>query len=173
MSQQIQIELKEASTYFPADITQWIDKHEISAIIPTELSKAQNSRRDFGVSQESRGSLLALIVYSYLMGIYSSEEIASTCTEWQGLEDFRTFPPESHEIRRFRRNHRFEIEECLGEALKRIWIAHSSLGDDHLWNKQNQTGNTPFMAEEVYPFSNEARSRINKAIQLDCWACDW
>ena len=37
MSQQIQIELKEASIYFPADITQWIDKHEISAIIQDEI----------------------------------------------------------------------------------------------------------------------------------------
>jgi hypothetical protein len=96
--------------------------------------------------------LLALVAYFYATGEFSSEEIERSLAECPlnaaaelnfGNADFAAA------IRHFRRVHRVAIEEALELVFR---------------------GAQPFAP--VIEIQNEARSRIHRAIQTDCWALD-
>jgi hypothetical protein len=97
-------------------------------------------------------ALLALVAYFYAIGEFSSEEIEESLSDCP-LSSAAAFAFANTEIattiRHFRREYRRAIEEALALVFR---------------------GVQPFAS--LIEIQNEARSRIHRAIQTDCWALD-
>jgi hypothetical protein len=97
-------------------------------------------------------ALLALVAYFYAIGEFSSEEIEKSLSDCP-LSSARELAFENTDIaatiRHFRREYRRAIEEALALVFR---------------------GAQPFAP--LIEIQNEARSRIYRAIQTDCWALD-
>lgn len=97
-------------------------------------------------------TLLALITYFYAIGEFSSDEIEESLTECPLSSTAELTFGESDgatAIRNFRRVHRRAIEEALALVFR---------------------GAQPYAP--LIEIQNEARSRIHRAIQTDCWVLD-
>jgi len=97
-------------------------------------------------------TLLALITYFYAIGEFSSEEIEESLAECplSSTAELRFNASEvAAAIRHFRREHRRAVEEALALVFR---------------------GAQPFAP--LIEIQNEARRRIHRAIQTDCWALD-
>jgi hypothetical protein len=118
-----------------------------------------------GAVSESAERLLALLTFSYASGVYDSTEIPHEF----GDEDLAQLPGtqvplDQHALRRFRRNNRSELRDCLSHVLRRARSSSTSSYPDcslGRWTMGNQ--------EQC---EAEAEERINRAVRADTFALD-
>ena len=99
-------------------------------------------------------SLLALLVYSYARGIYSSREIEDSLWRDESLRALSDREiPRARELRRFRRDHREAICQCLKAALAFL-------------SRHFGSAPTPEAAADAR-WTEEANVRLMKAMFID------
>ena len=165
----------------PHDLREWIDQHTLARLV---LAAVQDEAVRTAPTAEPAGRnpdwqphvLLTLLTYCYAIGIYSSTEIELSFTQDLLVRHLcaNTYP-EAHRIRRFRRNHRRNIQRFLTEVFHRAWRIHCCLGESgpdaaadftDLCFEPDMDGQVAFL------FAAEAEERINRAVRLDCWMSD-
>jgi hypothetical protein len=117
---------------------------------------------------ESSERLLALLTYSYAAGVYDSSEIPNAL----GHQDLAPLlgtpmPLDCHLLRRYRRQNRSELRECLSRVLRRARTESTSMtSSQDGWSSERWS---PGANDD---FAAEADERINRAIRADTFALD-
>ena len=138
----VRFDYSESETRIPDDLRVNVNEAHLANIAETAARQ---------IAGESP-TLLALIAYFYAIGEFSSEEIQESFVECPLSSISELTFGESDvaaAIRHFRRANRRAIEEALALVFR---------------------GAQPFTP--LIEIQNEARSRIHRAIQTDCWALD-
>ncbi len=136
---------------FPADLRTWLSENELNLIVAHAVQRADHTRirSDFAPRWEA---LLASTATAYLLGTFSSNEIAELYGECP--------IGGSAAIRHFRRCNRTVLEQTIVDILQ------SCANKQHLtaasWN-----GSVPPSICE-----SEASARIAHAIEMDSWSVD-
>lgn len=156
----------------PVDLSQWSGRSALLRAVEDAAARACGDSWLNLVREESnsRGPdhLLILIAYGYLQGIYHSIDLLrrlDTDEHLAGLRGQIAVRPE--QIRRFRREHRRRLTDCLTHALVTLW-------------KQRHPAalETNLLADRIdfsflEPFYLHAQDRIDRAVLLDSMALDY
>jgi hypothetical protein len=162
---------------FPADLSTWTGR---GFLFQTVQSAAAGGCGDswLNLVSDPEGpvggdDLLVLVGYCYLQGIYHSFDIIRRLDSDECLVHLRArleIGPE--QVRRFRREHRRALNDCLTRALVGLWRHRNPAaphpveeGDDLLRNRNN--------FRFLEPFYLQAQDRIDRAVILDSMALDY
>ncbi|MBX3744964.1 MAG: hypothetical protein KF833_06605 [Verrucomicrobiae bacterium] len=164
---------------FPSNLTEWAGTRGLLRAVEDATAHAGgdswlNLVRDHP-SPTTRQDLMVVVAYCYLQGIYHSMDVVR-CLEsdellhpWRGRLNVR---PE--QIRRFRRDHRRALADCLTRSLLNLWrhcqptswgAASAALSNHLLENRMRFT--------LLEPFYLEAQDRLDRAVILDSMALDY
>lgn len=159
---------------FPEDLTDWTDS---PALLRTVRSSGAhvcgnswlNLVRDRPMDHPA-DDLLVAVAYCYLQGIYNSVDVIRHLDSDEALGTVRGrlgVGPER--IRRFRRDHRRALTDCLTRALLSLWRqrnpAAASSSDHLIRNRMN--------FDLLEPFYLEAKDRLERAVMVDSMALDY
>lgn len=161
---------------FPPDLAAWCGTEALFRIVQASAARAcgdswVNLLEDRAVARQGN-DLLALISYCYLQGIYHSIDIL------RRLDTDPLLAPmgmrsgvRPEQIRRFRREHRRALTDCLTHSLVGLWRLQTQ-GTD----LDPGTGTLP--SHRLYfsflePFYLQAQDRIDRAVVLDSMALDY
>jgi len=140
-----------------------IDEHQLVSVAGAGASAALQPR-----------ALLAVLIYSYAAGIFSSEAIVEQMhqdTHFRALcgDDY----PDWHQLRRFRRLNRPVIQHCLETLLAPV-PGRASVLEQSGPPRAPERRTTPDGSEPGSPtaFAQEASHRLNRATRLDSMALD-
>ncbi len=127
-----------------------------------------------------RRAMLALLTYAYLRGQYHSFDVVrrlDSDVELQSLWPLLAITPE--QVRRFRRDHRRALLECLALALASLWSppAPGANGPNapEVFADEFHAGTPPstrFGTSLWDSFRFQAQERLDRAILLDSMALD-
>ena len=136
---------------FPTDLRNWGSQKDLSQIITEAVQRADHTgvRADFIPRWDS---LLTQIAAAYMVGIFSSEEIATAAGECP-IDG-------SAALRHFRRCNRLVLERTLASILQTCA------------NKQHLTAVPWNGSVDPAACEAEARARIARAIEMDSWSVD-
>jgi len=165
----------------PEDLSLYVGKKTLVKLILEAVQsingeKVSYERFALDGAGYQKGMMLTLVTYCYATGVYGSGEI-ELGIQRDAMTRYlcaRTYPGVDA-IRSFRRHHRPEIRECLGELFRRVWkVRFSGEGDDDF-----DGGSYPdfsigrWMELPVLPeFESEADARLAKSIRADSMALD-
>ncbi len=120
--------------------------------------------------------LLALVTYSYSVGVCASEAIASRLSRDAAFRSLcGNSYPDWHSIRRFRRDNRAMIERCLERVCFEVW--RSRLGTWEVGRPNGLRDRSQPLADRIDPMiceqlRCEVKARIDWGVRLDCMAID-
>ena len=165
----------------PEDVRAWVGEAELVAQVLAAVQKVDWTfpplrtlalqRREFRPH-----ILLTLLTYSYARGLYESEDIeaqvhADTTLRYLAA---RTFP-DGRTLRKFRRQHRDLIKQCLIAVMKAAWRSKDGPEPEAqpAWPCYEATVGKPwFTAPEMRQIYYAAEERINRAVFQDGMAAD-
>jgi hypothetical protein len=173
VAQVLHQEVGPGEIHFPETLNEWTEEAELARMVREASAGGSGKSGGFrlGEGECRTPSLLYLLVYSYCRGIYGSEDIIRSFAETES--DELIDGPEVQEARHFRRSHRRELQECLSHVLQQVWQMHMGRGPVTDTLERNQTVDGFGLHQDMHPFESEAKLRIDRAVQYDCWACDW
>jgi hypothetical protein len=127
---------------FPADLREWVSEDELARIVGETAAR-------FTCEPQT---LLSLLTFFYVIGEYSSEHIEQSLVDCAltSAKELAADTGLSATIRQFRRGHREIIEASLAAVLRAASAKAASAAD----------------------VQREARNRMIRAIESDCWALD-
>jgi len=119
-------------------------------------------------------ALLAVLIYSYAAGIFSSEAIVE---QMQEDTHFRVLCgddyPDWHQLRRFRRLNRPLIRHCLETLLAPVPVRGSDLAQSSsLWAPERRAAPGGWEPGSQTAIAQEVSRRLNRAAQLDSITLD-
>ncbi len=169
------VELCESEAHFPDSLADWLGGEQINELVAEAIVEMAAVREDRFFEDIPRRDdfMLHLLVCCYATDLYESEDIARNCFDRQVTRASDGISPESLEIRRFRRSHRAEVEQCLSKVLEQAWQYKFGSGQESVSSGQNRTVNASDLPDALFPFAAEAQSRVRKAVCYDCWTRDW
>jgi hypothetical protein len=164
-----------ATPTFPSDLTDWVSSEALLTVVKAAAERARGTpwlELLGGTPPDSPlEDLVVLVAYCYLQGIYRSSEVVQQLDSDEVLESMRSrLGLRSEHVRRFRREHRSAVVDCMTCALSRLWrrrfdrFAGEHFTDSLVHNRHN------FGLLE--PFYRQARERLDRAIALDSMALD-
>lgn len=163
------------SVTFPSDLTAWIDAESLLRLVRESAVRACGDSWLNLVDHKPAGrgidDLLVLICYCYLQGVFHSLDVVRRLDTDDLLAPMRGdqgVRPE--EIRRFRRERRRSISDCLTHTLVALWQRHQgsspgALPGQFLHNRVN--------FRFLEPFYLQAQDRVDRAVVLDSMALDY
>ncbi len=161
---------------FPQNLTAWVEPARLLDAVRTAAERACGCSwfqllESPGTSSEP-DALLVLLGYCYLQGIYQSIDILrhlDADDTLQGMRPLLALRPE--QVRRFRRDHRSPLTDCLSHALLELWRGqHPTHPDSVFSDSLLQSRMNPRFLE---PFYIQARERLDRAVILDSMALDY
>jgi hypothetical protein len=162
---------------FPADLGAWAGR---SLLLEAARNGAVRARGDswLNLVQEHAApagqpnDLLVLVAYCYLQGIYHSMDVLRRLDSDEELEFMRNRVVVSPEqIRRFRREHRRALTDCLTHALVRVWRERNPAAPQEASTPGGDDCRMTFSFLE--PFYLQAQDRIDRAVIMDSMAADY
>jgi hypothetical protein len=165
------------SALVPERADRWIGRDHLLPLVLDAVSGAGSSRlstASTATDEQRPEALLALLVFCYASGLRASEGVEQVAHKQGIARSLGLSPcPSAEDIQRFRRSHRFLIQERLAIVIEMAW----RMG---LWlAERNANGGTrprvapPDLASESAPsFSGLAERWIEQAILLDSVARD-
>lgn len=153
-----------ATSTIPEDLTEWVPASELARIVAGTVRSADRPaiRAEYAAKWEL---LLAWTTYAYVTGRFSSEEIAA------GLDaagrSVALCLAHSGVIRQFRRRNRVTLENMVANVIR---AAHALR--EEMLSKGRERPRWGVVEGDHPDFRMEARNRLKKAIQMDCWALD-
>jgi hypothetical protein len=136
-------------------------QHELAALVRNEIPSPMGR----GVDSESPERLLALLTYSYAAGVYDTAEIPHELDQNDLVGLLGGGVRFDHQIlRRFRRQNRDELRDCLSRVLRRARETPTHTYAERSSSRWSGGGNDGC--------DEEAEERINRAIRADSFALD-
>ena len=124
--------------------------------------------------QQTRNHLLVVVSYCYLQGLFNSAEVIRRLEEDESLREEREHlyaTPE--EVRRFRRDHRRAVTDCLTHALVALWQQGRARGQGEPSNTREPGIDRQRVSFDfLEPFYLSAQDLVNRAVFLDSNAFD-
>jgi len=174
----------------PLDLSTWLDRRALAHLAVRIALTVEEDQLVPVASPETDGrvpprSLVAVLVYFYAVGIFSSQAIEEQMDQDEG------FPlpggnelPDGQALRRFRRLNRSVIQACLEEVLG--WASQwASLGwapgcstdpgrgvTSAAWGLPLPAPAGAILPDLRPPIVQEATNRLNRAVHLDSMALD-
>ncbi len=165
----------------PEDLRAWVGDAELVAQVLAAVQKVDWSFPPLRtLSQQNREyrpqMLLTLLTYSYATGLYESEEIESQVYAESTLRYLaaRTWP-DRRTLRKFRRQHRDLVKQCLIAVIKAAWrikMGPQPAGMSAWPCYEASVGKPWFTPPEMRQIYYAAEERINRAVFLDGMAVD-
>lgn len=159
----------------PADITRWVEAPflyrfvvEAAAETLTEWPRFTQARTE----ERTPDELLILVGYCYLQAVYHSMDVVRRLEEDPVLYKLRIrFGLRAEQVRRFRRDRRHALIDCLARSLVAVWRTQSGVLAPRASGFERPTE----FAEPTFlePFRLQAQDRIDRAIILDSMALDF
>ncbi|MBL9138485.1 MAG: hypothetical protein JNK85_21630 [Verrucomicrobiales bacterium] len=163
-------------TGFPADLTAWCGHEALFRMVQASAARAcgdswVNLVEDRTASRQG-DDVLTLVSYCYLQGIYHSIDVI------RRLDTDALLAPigarigvRPEQIRRFRREHRRALTDCLTHSLVGLWRLQTRGSD-------LAQGPVTLPSHRLYfsflePFYLQAQDRIDRAVVLDSMALDY
>ncbi len=161
---------------FPADVSSWTGKESLLRIVEDAAARAcgdswANLVEPQAVAAHGADDILVLVSYCYLQGIYHSIEILRRLDADEHLAAIgRRLGARPEQIRRFRRELRRSLTDCLTHALVEAWRRRHPGAPDltPTGNLLLDRANFTFLE----PFYLHAQDRIDRAVVLDSMALD-
>lgn len=164
---------------FPPDLAEWVGTCGLLLAVEEAAAHAGgdswlNLVRDHP-APDTRNDLMVVVAYCYLQGIYHSMDVVRRLDSDELLLPKRgrmAVGPE--QIRRFRRDHRRALTDCLTRAMLNLWrrrqtnplkIASTTSSNHLLENRMTFT--------LLEPFYLQAQDRLDRAVILDSMALDY
>lgn len=174
---------------FPADLRAWTPQAELLDTLRASAARAcGNSWLNLLSDTAATGpvdDLLVLVAYCYVQGVYHSIDVARQLDEDPLLADLRSRLVVSPErIRRFRRERRRALTDCLTHAFATLWrrrhpgttpatvapVAAAATGSPE---RSGSVGPRRVDLSFLEPFYLQAQDRIDRAVVLDSMALDF
>lgn len=157
----------------PANLTAWIEAPRLlrlvqTAAVPGSGGSWLNLVADAAPAQPA-DDLLTLVAYCYLQGIFHSFDVVRQLDEDGLLAELRDrlgLRPE--QVRRFRRDRRRALTDCLTRALVAVWRERHPTSGSGSFTASRQ----PDFAF-LEPFYLLAQDRVDRAVVLDSMALDF
>jgi hypothetical protein len=138
----------------PPDVRQWVDPCTLTLWVEDEIDASQpaasKSRRESETERSSE--MLPLLAFAYSSNVLQSDEITLACRTHPAFRFLcKGSPPFPHEITRFRRRHRAQLENLLTRVLARVLLSR-----------------TRVLNPALYPcLLRDAKDRLDSARHLD------
>lgn len=167
---------------WPEDLRAWVEEGIlVSLVLHAVQSAVESVEEPIGSTAPlptgSPRAVLSVLIYSYALGILSSEEIAARIPSDPNLRYLSAGArPSWHELRRFRRQWRPWVQKALSNTFQLAW-------EIRLWldatNTHDRTGACDIFpasdrsaAERAFFITEAACERIHRAVMLDSMALD-
>lgn len=164
---------------FPQDLCGWSRRGTLMEVVRESAARACGDSWLNLLTPETVNNkgddLLVLVSYCYLRGIYHSIEVLHRLDTDDTLEELRgTLDVRPEQVRRFRREHRRALTDCLTHALVTLWQEEEGHSTpevrDGSGSESLLRGRMKFA--ELEPFYLQAQDRIDRAVVLDSMALD-
>jgi hypothetical protein len=164
------------SVTFPADLSLWTGHAGLLAAVQESAVRAcgdswLNLISDRTIA-EGADDLLVLVTYNYLQGVYHSIDLLrrlDTDELLAGIRGRLAIRPE--QVRRFRRENRRSLTDCLTHSLVGAWRLRNPNAPDLSSDGGLLLSRANFTFLE--PFYLQAQDRIDRAVVLDSMALDY
>lgn len=161
---------------FPADLTAWCGHEELYRMVQASAARAcgdswVNLVEDRTTARKG-DDLLVLAAYCYLQGIYHSIDVIRRLDTDPFLAPIASrvgVRPE--QIRRFRREQRRALTDCLTHTLVGVWRGRFPGMDAS--GAASSLPSTRLYFSFLEPFYLQAQDRIDRAVVLDSMALDY
>ncbi len=159
----------------PADVTRWVEAPFLFRFVTESAAETVAEWPHFNQARtEDRtpDDLLILVGYCYLQAVYHSMDVVRRLEEDPVLYNLRVrFGLRAEQVRRFRRDRRHALVDCLARSLFAIWRTQSGV----LAPRSSGFERPTEIAEPTFlePFRLQAQDRIDRAIILDSMAMDF
>jgi hypothetical protein len=167
--------------HFPSDLSVWMDRQQLMCLAlraAAEVGTVHFGAGDF-IREGERFRpqvLLALLSYSYATGRFASSLIAQAiCEDEKTRYLAANSQPDSQLLRRFRRQYRSALNECLLDLFRAVWKSRHSLRREPGWtNRASMTdqGLVPWNGRFMRDLVGEVERRIDQAVQFDSMELD-
>ena len=152
---------------WPNDLREWVDERTLISFVLNALHSAECEGASSSQSEPLPPGLprvlLSLLLYSYVIGLRSSEQIVDAIeADSQPRYLCANTTLCENELRGFRRHHRAVLEQSLTRLLERIWNARPEAARS--W--------VPPVDSPLVLAAAAAQSRINEAIFADTISLD-
>lgn len=160
---------------FPQDLTAWVEQARLLHAVQASATRAcGNSWLDLvrtDAPPAPPDDLLVLVGYCYLQGVYHSIDVLRRLDLDPELEALRPrLALRTEQVRRFRREHRRSLTDCLTHTLVGLWRERAPLSQPPLVPGQLLPHRIDF--DFLEPFYLQAQDRIDRAVVLDSMALD-
>ena len=161
---------------FPADLSTWVGRPHLLATVRASAARASgNSWLDLvrtEVPATPPDDLLVVVAYCYLQSVFHSIDVVRRLDEDDDLVELRSqLVVRTEQIRRFRRDHRRVLSDCLTHSLVSLWKQRHPTEGAGLLPGQLLHNRAEFRFLE--PFYLHAQDRIDRAVVLDSMALDY
>lgn len=159
----------------PADLTRWVEAPFLFRFVAEAASETLAEWPHFHATRtEDRTpeDLLILVGFCYLQSVYHSMDVVRRLEEDPVLERLRSrFGLRAEQVRRFRRDRRHALVDCLARTLVAVWRTQSGVLAPRASGFERPTE----LVEPTFlePFRLQAQDRIDRAIILDSMAMDF
>lgn len=160
---------------FPPDLTSWVDRRRLLLTVQASAARACGASWLNLVGTEVQPTppddLLVLVGYCYLQSVYHSIDVLRRLDQDENLTELRgRLAVRTEQVRRFRREHRRSLTDCLTHTLVALWkerapgVQSGPLPGQLLHNRLD--------FGFLEPFYLQAQDRVDRAVVLDSMALD-
>ncbi len=160
---------------FPPDLSTWASRESLLRAVRTSASRACGESwldlvRAEAPAQAPNG-LIILMAYCYLQAVYHSFDVIRRLDQDPLLAELSaSLEVTPEQARRFRREHRRSLTDCLTHALVALWKErHPHLRAGHI---PSSLIHNRLEFSFLEPFYLQAQDRIDRAVVLDSMSLD-
>lgn len=159
----------------PADLTRWVKAPFLFRFVAEAATETVAEWPRFNqarLEDRTPDDLLILVGYCYLQAVYHSMDVVRRLEEDPVLDSLRSrFGLRAEQVRRFRRDRRHVLADCLARSLVAVWRTQSGVLAPRASGFERPTE----LVEPTFlePFRLQAQDRIDRAIILDSMAMDF
>lgn len=166
-----------AGVVFPQDLGGWVGREALLQHVQVSAARACGDSwmnlLEGQTATRSADDLLVLVCYCYLQGVYHSIDVVRRLDSDDLLASMgSSLALRPEQVRRYRREHRRSICDCLTHSLVAIWRGrHPSAAEGKgleghlLYHRLNFSF--------LEPFYLHAQDRVDRAVVLDSMALDY
>jgi hypothetical protein len=171
----------DARDWFPCDLSGWIDRHRLVGLTlqtAAEVGSIYFGTGDYVLDGDRYRPqvLLALLSYSYATGRFASSLVTQGIVEDETMRYLATSSrPDPKVLRRFRRQHRQALKQCLLDLFRSVWKArHQPLPELTGLTLLATAGQVqvPWNARFIHNLVDEVEQRLDRAVQFDFMELD-
>lgn len=162
---------------FPVDLGDWTDSAELLDLAYASAARSGGESwlhllGDLSGLGGPVDDVLVLLTYCYLRGTYHSIDVLRRLDTDPRLTGLRArCALRTEQIRRFRRDRRREITDCLTRAFVDLWLRRVSAHGAHPRTAPKDASGRPDF-RFLEPFYLQAQDRVDRAVVFDSMAQD-